>query len=401
MQKESQSEILEFLDLGPQPISNEFPKEPFSAPAYRLSVGLERDSGLVRLLEQPIPAAMFHADYAFETRTSRRMVNHFVETAMALLDLVEKPNDLTRVLEVGSNDGAFLEACMNLGAQVLGIDPSSGVNEIARAHGVEIWEGFFSIDESQSIRDSYDRFDLAYSANALCHIPNFEDNLRAFTEILVDDGVLVFEDPYLGSVLTNTTYDQFYDEHYYMFAATSVQRVANIVGLTLFDVEALSTHGGSMRYFLSKKYRAESTRLQEVLRWERFIGVEDLGALTAFASNVRASANFLQEQLALLRRVGIPVVGLGAASKTVTVLNYAAIGADGISEFSDSTPSKAGTFMAGTNIPVVSQSSFSPPKEFVAFLGAHNHEMEILGALAKNGITPTGVLSSIPFSTVR
>jgi methylation protein EvaC len=378
-----------------------FPTEPFSAPSYRLSVGIEPESGLVRLLEQPVPEAMFHADYAFETRTSRRMVHHFTETASTLLGLVDKPNELTRVVEVGSNDGAFLEACMKMGAEGLGIDPSSRVNQIARSHGLEIWEGFFSLEAAESISESRGKFDLAYSANALCHIPNFEDNLRAFSEVLVDDGVLVFEDPYLGSVLNHTTYDQFYDEHYYMFAASSVQRVADFAGLTLFDVETLPTHGGSMRYFLSKLPRAETTRLKDVIRWERFIGVEDLGALTAFASNVRASANFLQAQLALLARNGIPVVGLGAASKTVTILNYAAIGADRISKFTDSTPKKNGTYMAGTDIPVVSQSSFTAPKEFVAFLGAHNHETEILGALAKNGIAPTGILSSIPFSAVR
>lgn len=397
----SNNEVFEFLDLGLQPISNAFPKTPFLAPSYRLAVGIERNTGLVRLLEQPAAKEMFHATYAFETRTSRRMIEHFTDAAGTLLQLLDNPAEKSRVIEVGSNDGVFLEACMKIGAEVLGVDPSTSVNEIARNHGVAIWEGFFSLEEVDGIRESHGQFDLAYSANALCHIPDFKKNLMAFSEILVDDGILAFEDPYLGSVLSRSTYDQFYDEHYYMFAATSVRRVAAAVGLTLFDAEILSTHGGSMRYFLSKKSRPVTPRLNQILRWENLVGVEDLGALVTFASSVRSSVEYLQGQLAVLHREGIPVIGLGAASKAVTILNYANIGADRIFQFIDSTPSKDGTYMAGTDIPVTLQSTFSSSTEFVGFLGAHNHEAEILAALASKNVTPTGVLSSIPFSTVR
>jgi methylation protein EvaC len=401
MTSSSDVDFVQFLDLGLQPISNAFPVEPFSPPSYRLSVGFEQQSGLVRLVEQPPASAMFHSEYAFETRTSKKMIQHFDQAAETLLAQCSVSGRHPRVLEVGSNDGAFLQSCKNQGAVVLGVDPSTGVNAIARRHGVEVWEAFFSMSEAKLIRERHGEFDLAYAANALCHIPDFEGNLRAFNEILTDQGLLVFEDPYLGSVLSKTTYDQFYDEHYYMFAANSVKRVANKVGLTLFDVEQIPTHGGSMRYFLARSPRPETKRLLKALRWEAAIGLEDLGALSAFAANVQTSAHFLQEQLSILRRTGLPVIGLGAASKTVTVLNYAGITSDLIRCFADSTASKEGRYMAGTDIQVTSQSTFSPSGDFVAFLGAHNHETEILGSLKVKGIVPEFILSSIPFSTVR
>ena len=388
-----------FLDLGMQPISNSFPSSPWSPPAYRLTAGLEYETGLVRLKEQPKPQDMFHESYAFETRTSQRMIAHFEETAAATLKRVG--SSAPRVIEIGSNDGVFLEACLKRGAQVLGVDPSSGVNAIAEEHGVRTREAFFTQSNALEIRQEEGAFDLAFAANALCHIPDFLGNLEGFSTVLADDGMLVFEDPYLGSVLERSTYDQFYDEHYYMFCATSVAQSARLAGLHLVDVEPLSTHGGSMRYYLKKRADVLSNRLNRVLEWEKMMGVTNLATLFSFADRVRESARFLSAQLEELAGLGRPVIGLAAASKTVTVLNFAGISSDQISFFADSTRSKAGRFMAGTDIIVVPQQEFTPPTEYVGFIGAHNHEVEILAALQQIGRAPEWVLSSVPFSTVR
>ena len=240
---------IEFLDLGKQPITNNFldtknPKEEFM---YKLKVTFDEQAKMVSLGEFVAPEKMFNENYAHRASMSKTMQKAYKE----LSNSIKKKFNPNSILEIGSNDGVFLK---NFSENiVIGVEPCKNLADITNSMKIKTFPEFWTLKLSDKIIKEYGNFDFIYSANTISHIHNLEETFLAIEKTLGNKGIFVLEDPSLIEVIKNGSYDQFYDEHAYVFSLTSIIKILEKTSLEVFDIEKLSTHGGSNRIFIKKK----------------------------------------------------------------------------------------------------------------------------------------------------
>lgn len=367
-----------FMSFGQQPIANRFisPDQTESEYFFEMEVCVCSQCGMFQLIEQPAPEMMFHENYTFFSKTSKAMQIHFEAYAKYVMDtyLADDPF----VVELGSNDGIMLRHFKNAGHRHIGIEPSDNVAEVARKDGVHTLTAFFGEETAQSISKEYGLADAILSANVMCHIPDINGIAKGAVALLKPEGVLIFEDPYLGDVVEKTSYDQIYDEHVYLFSATSVKNSFKPHGLILIDVLPQTTHGGSMRYVLGREGQHKvGDAVTRQLAWETERGLTEAKTFEKFRTNCEKSRDKLVSLLTQLKSENRRVVGYAATSKSTTILNYCGIGPDLIEYISDTTPDKQGTLSPGMHISVKPHSYFAQNYPDYVVLFAWNHEIEI------------------------
>jgi len=368
------------LDLGMQPLGNGFLHDSEGTEYwFPLACGFNEESSLFQLMTQPAPELMFHDSYAFFSGTSRRMAQHFEDLSQWILSSgLLRPDD-PFIVELGSNDGILLQHFAAQGIRHLGVEPSRDVGLAARELGVDVLQAFFGAEVARGIAETRGRADLLTAANVMCHIPDLQDLLAGIDLLVSDDGVVMFEDPYLGDVVRLGSYDQIYDEHVFLFSALSVQQIFATINFELIDVQPLATHGGSMRYTLGRRgRRVISPRVAQVIAAEREQGLHRTETFLTFAGRVNESASVLRETLEKTVGGGSRVAAYGATSKSTTIYNFAGIGPELISCIYDNTPTKIGTLSPGKHIPIRQESDFLDNPPAVTFLAAWNHEREIV-----------------------
>ncbi|MEA2981758.1 MAG: hypothetical protein QOF09_3581 [Alphaproteobacteria bacterium] len=374
------AQIQAFMSFGRMPIANGFLAAEEIADEYffELAPAFCANCGMFQLVEQPDPAKMFHGQYAFYSSTSRYMQMHFEGFADAVMAGALKGCADPFVVELGSNDGIMLRHFHQRGVRHLGIEPSVNVADVARDRGIRTISEFFDRKLADAIVAEQGHADAVLAANVMCHIPDLPGVAAGVALLLKPDGVLVFEDPYLGDMIAKTSYDQIYDEHVFIFSATSVRRAFAAHGLELIDVAPQITHGGSMRYTLSPKgSRPVSQRVNEQLAKEQAQHLDRAETYDRFRQNCESSRSSLMQTLDDLRRQGKRVVGYGATSKSTTVTNYCGITRDHVEFISDTTPIKQGKLSPGAHIPVKPYAEFARAYPEYALLFAWNHAAEI------------------------
>jgi methylation protein EvaC len=369
-----------FMSFGKMPIANGFlTSEDFATEYFfELKPGFCETCSTLQILEQPDPEKMFHENYAFFSRTSKRMGIHFQSYA----DWVKK-NYLTSkdpfVVEIGSNDGLMMEFFSKDNIRHLGVEPSANVAEKARSYGVETLCSFFNLETAKKIVSEKGSADALIAANVMCHIPDLHEVAKGVDHLLTPEGVLIFEEPYLGDMIENTAYDQIYDEHVFIFSARSVQNIFHRYDFELVDVKPQSTHGGSMRYVIARKGKWPISQAVETqLLYEDKKGLHLKSTYEVFRSKCEESRTNLVNILQQQKASGRIIVGYAATSKSTTVLNYCDIGPDLIEFISDTTPIKQGKFSPGMHIPIRSHEALQNgyPDGFLLF--AWNHKAEIM-----------------------
>ncbi|MFN7662608.1 MAG: methyltransferase domain-containing protein [Alphaproteobacteria bacterium] len=368
------------ISFGNMPIANgfltadQFKDEYF----FELATAFCPQCKMFQLIDQPDPKMMFHENYAFFSSTSKKMAGHFEKMAQGFLkEFLPNPSDAF-VVELGSNDGIMLRHFASQGIKHLGVEPSANVAEVARQNGVNTISEFFGAETAQIIKGKYGSADIISASNVMCHIPDLDSVGRGVDALLNDTGIFVFEDPYLGSMIQKTSYDQVYDEHVYIFSVQSVSNAFKSYGLEVFHVEPQITHGGSMRYYLARTgaYQArESVATQ--LEIEHSLGLRQIETYKEFARSCEKSKKDLVALLRKLKQEGKRVVGYAATSKSTTVLNYCGIGPDLIEYICDTTPLKQNKFSPGVHIPVKAYEDFQKDTPDFAVLFAWNHAEEI------------------------
>ena len=359
----------EFLDLGKQPIANKFLKEDEIKDEFffDLKVVFDEETKLVSMKDFVKPEMMFNEDYKYNTSLSTPMVNHFRETA-TMLDERFKP---VNVMEIGSNDGPFIGHFDPTTAVC--VEPCGNFADITYDMGYETYAEFWTTELSQKIKSECGNMDLIYSANCICHIQDLDDCFSAVANLLSEDGVFVFEDPSLLRMLERGSYDQIYDEHAHVFSVTALDNILKKNGLTLFDVDNLSVHGGSNRIYASKSSDVVvKDSVTRNLMEEKQFGVDKFETYQIFAERIEKSKKDLVNLLTKLKDEGKKVISIGATSKSTTVFNYCGIGSDLIELITDTTPDKQGTLAPGSLIPVVDRDSVRLKEYDYAFLGAWN-----------------------------
>lgn len=374
------SEINPFMSFGRMPIANGFLTETDFGEEYffDLEVAFCAHCKTFQLINQPDARQMFHENYAFFSSMSQHMQIHFQGFADMVMERVLGERDDPFVVELGSNDGIMLKHYKAAGMRHLGIEPSQNVADVARAQGIETISEFFSQELAERLVDERGHADAIVCANVMCHIPDINGVAAGISRLLKPDGVLMFEDPYLGDMIEKTSYDQIYDEHVFIFSATSVSWIFGQHGLELIDVMPQTTHGGSMRYMLAPKGSHEvSENVLALIEKEQAQGLDKVETYTRFKVACEGSRSGLVSLLQGLHHEGKRVVGYGATSKSTTVLNYCGITPELIEFISDTTPIKQGKFSPGVHIPVKSYDDFASNPPDYALLFAWNHAVEI------------------------
>lgn len=369
-----------FMSFGRMPIANGFLSPDQFADEYffELQVGFCPKCTMVQLIEQVDREKMFHEEYAFFSSTSTRMATHFKEFAADVRGHYLKAPD-PFVVEIGSNDGIMLQNFAEADIRHLGIEPSANVAEVARAKGIKTICKFFDENLAREIVAQQGQADAFLGANVMCHLPYLHSVAAGIKILLKPDGVLIFEDPYMGDIVEKTSYDQIYDEHAFYFSVTSIGNLFQQHGLEVVDAIPQNVHGGSMRYVITHKgARRPSAAVAAQRAKEAAIGLDKAETYDKLRHNIEHSRDELMSLLNELKARGQRVVGYGATSKSTTVTNYCGVTPDLVEFISDTTPIKQGKFSPGVHIPIRSYAEFVADYPPYALLFAWNHGVEIM-----------------------
>ena len=376
-----------FVDLGAQPLSNAYLSEArFEAgdeKVYPLHVRVCDRCFLVQA-DDSVPAdEIFDADYAYFSSYSTSWLEHcraYAQAAVARFGL--GPDSL--VVEVASNDGYLLQYFLEAGVPVLGIEPTANTAEVARAKGVATEVAFFNEATGRALAAQGIQADLMHGANVLAHVPDIGDFVGGFRHVLKPQGTLTFEFPHLLELIEKVQFDTIYHEHFSYLSLVAVERVLAAKGLRAYDVEALWTHGGSLRLYCCRADAgfAETEALQAMRRAEQAAGLDRIGAYAGFTEKVEAVRAGFLAYLAETRRGGRTVAAYGAAAKGNTFLNYCAVGPADIVAVFDRNPHKQGKRLPGSHIPVLPPGAVAELRPGDVLILPWNLKDEIMGQLA-------------------
>jgi methylation protein EvaC len=374
------SEYSSFVDFGVMPIANAFTTKEQIKNEYTfpMKVGFCYNCNMVQLVEQPDREKMFHENYAFFSSTSNYMKGHFKLFANSVSELQDL-NKNSFVVEVGCNDGILLENFVIDNIPCLGVEPSENVAQVAMEKGIEVITQFFDRPLAERILQSHQKADAILSANVMCHIPYMHSIFDGVKTLLKEDGIFMFEDPYLGEIIEKTSFDQIYDEHVFLFSALSVSYLANMHDLELVNVEPQATHGGSMRYTIGHKgIKKVSQNVKNLILNEKNLGLDNEELFLDYKNKVNKIRDDLIDLLFQLKDDGKKVVAYGATSKSTTVTNYFGISRELVECIYDNTPIKQNKFSPGVHIPILPYDEFRKSDPDYVLLFAWNHAPEIM-----------------------
>jgi SAM-dependent methyltransferase len=346
-----------FVDLGGQPISNAFRSAEQLSSAelfYPLRARVCADCKLVQLEDVSSRDTHFHANYAYFSSFSNSWLEHARVYAAAMVERFSLDSQ-SRVVEIASNDGYLLRYFKERGIPSLGVEPSANVAEAARAKGIETRVRFFGAETARQMASEGLSADLMPANNVLAHVPDVNDLVAGFRILLKPSGVATFEVPHLLALIRNVYFDTIYHEHYSYFSLLALLPLLERHGLKAFDVEQLSTHGGSLRLFVAhaESNRAEAASLARLIAEEKAAGLEDLRSYESFKTKTYAVKRALLSLLCDLKDKGRAIAAYGAPAKGNTLLNFIGAGTDFIDFTVDRNPAKQGLFLPGTAIPVL------------------------------------------------
>ena len=389
---------VQFLNLGKQPITNNFliKKNPKKEFFYNLKLIFYSKSKLVSLAKFVQPKKMFNEKYAHRASGSKTMSLAYSDLAKSIKNKF-KPKS---ILEIGSNDGVFIKHFKKI--KNLGVEPCKNLARITTKIGIKTYDEFWTLKTAKKILSQIGKIEVIYSANTISHIHNLDETFKAINYVLSENGVFILEDPSLVEVLKNKSYDQFYDEHAYVFSISALTNITKKTGLSIFNIEKLKTHGGSNRIYFKKvsnKKIKVSKVVSDHLTEEKKLGINDIKIYKKFSNDVKNSKKKLIKIFKDLKRKKEKIIGYGATYKSSTVLNYCKLDNKYIDYFLDTTPTKIGKFTPGTHIPIFKYKKI-PDDINYAFLGAWNFKDEIFKK-EKNFIKRGGkFISHVPYPKI-
>ena len=344
------------VDLGSAPLSQSFlssdqldAMEPF----YPLNVWVCDDCYLVQLNEY-VSASEIFEEYAYYSSFSDAWLRHAADYAAMITDRLQLDSS-SSVVELASNDGYLLKNFVDAGIPCLGIEPAANVAVAAVELGVPTDVSFFGSAKAAELREGGLRADLVLGNNVLAQIPDLNDFVSGITTILAPQGTVTIEFPHVLQLLEQNQFDTIYHEHFCYFSLKSAEAIFAAHGLTIFDVEELWTHGGSLRIYARHTEgddRAVSAAIRQLRAKEQASGLDDITTYTRFEEQVRETKRQLLEVLIDAKRNGKRIAAYGAPAKGNTLLNYCGIREDFIDFAVDRNPYKIGRFLPGTRIPV-------------------------------------------------
>ncbi len=374
-----------FIDLGAAPPSNAFLRaQDLVQPElhFPLKVYTCHECLLVQVDEVQRHDALFSADYVYFSSFSASWLAHarrYVGEAVERLAL--DANSL--VMEVASNDGYLLQYVQARGIPCVGIEPTAGTAQVAREKGIESIEQFFGEAFARQFATERRRADLVLGNNVLAHVPDINDFVAGLREVLTPGGTVTVEFPHLMQLVQQGQFDTVYHEHFSYLSLHTVRRIFAAQGLALWDVQALATHGGSLRVWAqhAANPRPVQHSVAEMLRTEAEAGVLEPAFYRGLQVRAERIKNDLLAFLIEARRAGKTVAGYGAAAKGNTLLNFAGVRPDLLPYVVDASPHKQGRYLPGSRIPVVAESRIRETRPDYIVILPWNLRDEIVGQL--------------------
>ncbi len=358
---------LELIDLGSAPPSNAYlTKARLQAPEkwFPLRVLVCTGCWLVQTDDYAGAEELFDADYAYFSSYSDswlRHSEHFVEQMILRFGL----NSDSHVIEIAANDGYLLQFVKARNISCLGIEPTASTASAAREKGIKIEQAFFSVNLARKLADEGRQADLAVANNVLAHVPDINNFVAGFAYLLKPEGVATFEFPHLMHLVSQVQFDTIYHEHFSYLSLTAVNRIFELNGLQIFDIEKLSSHGGSLRVFAQRMKTGQqpvSKAVHELLKREDAVGMKTKDYYRGFQQRADEVKYDMLNFLLNARSQGKKVMAYGAAAKGNTLLNYAGIRSDLLSAVIDRNPDKQGKYLPGSRIPIIAESEIKKNK---------------------------------------
>lgn len=346
-----------FCDLGLSPFSNFYLEEKElkqHEPFYPLHVYVCDSCFLVQLGDSHSPNKLFSDDYAYFSSYSESWLKHAKKYVSDISHRFHL-NSSHLVIELASNDGYLLQYFKEIHIPVLGIEPAANVAAAAQALGIPTWVKFFGVQTAQELIKEGKQADLLLGNNVLAHVPDPNDFVHGMKIALKPQGLITMEFPHLLRLMEENQFDTIYHEHFSYLSFLTVETIFSKYGLTLFDVEELPTHGGSLRIYA--KHSQDSTkpispRVEELKKKEIAYGLNKLDKYQAFQTKVIKIKENLLKFLNEAKQQGKKVAAYGAPAKGNTLLNYCGVSTHLIDYTVDRSPRKQGRYLPGTHIPI-------------------------------------------------
>jgi SAM-dependent methyltransferase len=351
---------LNMIDLGITPLANAYLSKKALGTAekvFPLRVLVCEGCWLAQTEDYSKPDEIFEPDYAYFSGYSSTWVEHCRSYSERMIERFSL-GPMSSVVEVASNDGTLLRYFFDAGMNCTGIEPTLGTAEAARGLGLKVVTEFLTYGLAERLRMSGLRADLLVANNVLAHVPDVNDFAMACAMLLSDDGVATFEFPHLHELIAGSEFDTIYHEHYSYLSLLSVESVFSQAGLAVFDVEQISTHGGSLRVYAQRsdlgihELLPSVSAVRDVERDAGLAGPHAYSHLQVEADRIRDE---LREFLLGARTAGRSVAAYGAAAKGNTLLNYAGVDSDLVMFVVDRNPAKQGKFLPGSRIEIVAE----------------------------------------------
>ena len=374
------------VDLGTSPLCESYvPAERLNdmEAFYPLRVFLCDQCFLVQLPAHVSGEDIF-SEYAYFSSYSESWLAHCRQYAEAIVRQLALTAE-SQVVEVASNDGYLLQYFVQRGISILGIEPAANVAKVAIERGITTRVEFFGQEMARQLVAQGTSADLLIGNNVLAQVPDLNDFLAGLKLLLRQRGVLTLEFPHLMRLIEENQFDTIYHEHYSYFSLSTVERMLASHGLTLFDVEELTTHGGSLRIYgrhASDSTHAVTARVGALRRREAEAGVTSLSYYASFGERVCETKRQLLDFLISAKRAGKRIVGYGAPGKGNTLLNYCGIRSDFLDYTVDRNPYKQGKFLPGSRIPVFPPERIQVTRPDYVLILPWNLKDEIMGQMA-------------------
>jgi SAM-dependent methyltransferase len=374
------------VDLGSAPPSNAYLTEQMlHAPEkwFPLRVLVCEHCWLVQTEDFAQANELFDAEYAYFSGFSSSWLAHserYVTDMMARFNLTAD----SHVVEVAANDGYLLQYVKARNIPCTGVEPTASTAAAARDKGIPIVEDFFGVHLAKELAAQGKQADLTAANNVLAHVPDINDFVAGFAVLLKPLGVATFEFPHLLKLIAENQFDTIYHEHFSYLSLTAVNRIFSANGLTVFDVEEHTTHGGSLRVFAQRGdtgQHARSERVDELLEREVQEGMLNAANYTGFQAKTDRVKNGFLEFLLEAKHQGKTVAAYGAAAKGNTLMNYAGIRPDLLPFVVDRNPAKQGKCMPGSRIPIVAESRLKDAKPDYVVILPWNLKAEVMQQL--------------------
>ena len=374
------------IDLGMSPLcQNQIKPEQlnYMEPFYPLHAYVCDSCFLVQLEEFVAPENIFANEYAYFSSYSTSWVKH----AGKYVDMVTDRFGLTGdslAMEIASNDGYLLQRFVNKNIPCLGIEPAANCAEAAKEKGVKSVTEFFGVDTAKKVAEEHGRPDLLLGNNVLAHVPDINDFVGGMKILLNEGGVITMEFPHLYQLMEHNQFDTIYHEHFSYLSFVAVNKIFTHHGLTLFDVEEIPTHGGSIRIFgrhSDDESKPITDRAKALLQKEIDEGFTTLEKYASFEENVKETKRKILSFLIQAKQEGKTIVGYGAPGKGNTLLNYCGIRTDFLDYTVDMSPHKQGTSTPGTHIPIFDPEKIKQTKPDYVFILPWNLKKEIRAQL--------------------